>query len=60
MTGAENYAEAERLIESACDHFYDGAGEVANHQLQAAQVHATLALAAATSNPLGETFGRLS
>jgi hypothetical protein len=45
MTGPENYAEAERLVEMA-----DNAGIDSIHArlIAQAQVHATLALAAAT------------
>jgi hypothetical protein len=51
MTGPENYREAERLVDSAyrtSDQYGDGA-EAARQDLMAAQVHATLALAAATA-----------
>jgi hypothetical protein len=53
VTGPEHYREAERLLvstdRSVTDQFGDGA-ECARQQLAAAQVHATLALAAATVN----------
>ncbi|MER6492636.1 hypothetical protein [Streptomyces griseorubiginosus] len=47
MTGPEHYLEAERLLKSGADNFlrYGSAGSA----LDAAQVHATLALAAATA-----------
>ncbi|MFF1756174.1 hypothetical protein [Streptomyces sp. NPDC058266] len=51
MTGPEHYREAERLAGMAHHFTYgDGADPVAGHALAAeAQVHATLALAAATA-----------
>ncbi|MER5694879.1 hypothetical protein ACWDBO_31215 [Streptomyces mirabilis] len=47
MTGPEHYLESERLLKSAADNFlrHGNAGSA----LAAAQVHATLALAAATA-----------
>ena len=42
MTGAEHYAAAEALLEEA-------AGNSDSHKVALAQVHATLALAAATA-----------
>lgn len=45
MTGAEHYAEAERLINHAANW-----GDEAPRILAMAQVHATLALTAATAN----------
>jgi hypothetical protein len=59
MTGPQHYQEAERLLvhvdRSIQDQFGDGA-ECARQELAAAQVHATLALAAAAGlndNPNG-------
>jgi hypothetical protein len=50
-TGPENYREAERLVDSAyrMPDQYGEAAEAARQDLMAAQVHATLALAAATA-----------
>lgn len=47
MTGAEHFAEAERLIDEANREGYES-DERGRGILAAAQVHATLALAAAT------------
>lgn len=47
MTGAEHYREAERLIDSAGGEVTDDA----HQERLTAQVHATLALAAATAYP---------
>jgi hypothetical protein len=54
MKGAEHYQEAERLLRIAVEH--RDTGDRRDHQLAAqftaeAQVHATLALAAATARP---------
>ena len=50
MTGAQHYREAERLLaESMRPDSYDYPAEQAARFIAAAQVHATLALAAATS-----------
>ncbi|MFZ4264471.1 hypothetical protein [Streptomyces arboris] len=51
MTGPEHYREAERLIETAADILrpHDEGPCEADRVLAAAQVHATLALAAATA-----------
>lgn len=51
MTGPENYREAERLVDSAfrMPDQYGDAAEAARQDLMAAQVNATLALAAATA-----------
>lgn len=49
MTGPEHYHEAERLIEWA---FHDESPDP-SQTLATAQVHATLALAAATALPAG-------
>lgn len=46
MTGPEHYREAELLLKSAADNFLRDGN--AGSALAAAQVHATLALAAAT------------
>ena len=51
MTGREHFREAERLIDAAFrtpDQYGDGA-EGARQDIAAAQVHATLALVAATN-----------
>ena len=52
MNGPEHYREAERLLvhteRSVVDSFGEGA-ECARQQIAMAQVHATLALAAATA-----------
>jgi len=51
MNGPDNYVEAERLladVEKTPDQ-YGEAAEYCRQQLAAAQVHATLALAAATA-----------
>ncbi len=53
MTGPEHYLEAERLL-GAVEKTPDGWGEGAEYcrqELAAAQVHATLALAAAAALP---------
>ena len=53
MTGPEHYLEAERLL-GAVEKTPDAGGEAAEYcrqELAAAQVHATLALAAATAYP---------
>lgn len=58
MTGPEHYREAERLLVRA-DHFIygDGADPVAGAATAAqAQVHATLALAAATAEPHSQAY----
>lgn len=56
MTGPEHYAEAERLIrETGPEHTDDALLEIHAHTILAeAQVHATLALAAATADPFGD------
>lgn len=53
MTGPEHYREAERLIEEA-NHVGHQDPERGNGILAAAQVHATLALAAATATGLAD------
>jgi len=53
MSGPEHYRESERLLVDV-DRARDRSGDVAEYcrrQLAAAQVHATLALAAATAYP---------
>lgn len=49
MTGPEHYIEAERLLAEASTDGADGTYFVRPESLAAAQVHATLALAAATA-----------
>ena len=49
MTGPEHYREAEQLLASGLFHRDEGRPEPAAAALAAAQVHATLALAAATA-----------
>lgn len=49
MTGPEHYRKAETLVEAADDRFADGDEEGGVVLSQIAQVHATLALAAATA-----------
>ena len=51
MTGPEHYREAEKILEltSLEDHYR-------NYHLQAAQVHATLAAAAATALTAGDRY----
>lgn len=53
MTGPQHYAEAEQLLES-CGDF---PGEVADWKVAMAQVHATLAVAAATIEAASATAG---
>lgn len=48
MTGPEHYAEAERSLSVAADAVDGNMIELAHAALAAGQVHATLALAAAT------------
>lgn len=59
VTGAQHYTEAERLIMRADSMFGDSqVGDpypAAAHYIAAAQVHATLALAAATVQPIIST-----
>jgi hypothetical protein len=56
VTGPENYREAERLIEEANRVGHEDPQRAAG-MVASAQVHATLALAAATAlNPTGEDF----
>ena len=53
MTGPQHYRESERLlseVDTARDQYGDAA-KYCRQQLAAAQVHATLALAAATAYP---------
>ncbi|MCX4827133.1 hypothetical protein OG746_26935 [Streptomyces sp. NBC_01016] len=49
MTGPEHYVEAERLVAEAAVDGAEGTRFVRPENLAAAQVHATLALAAATA-----------
>jgi hypothetical protein len=57
MTGPEHYAEAERLLTEAAGLQVDYEDASTLPLLTRAQVHATLALAAATAlNPTGEDF----
>ena len=53
MTGPEHYAEAERLLEISSSTSAHGFPDNPQHlpMLAAAQIHATLALAAATALP---------
>lgn len=53
MTGPEHYREAERLINEAAVEGAEGTRFVRPENLAAAQVHATLALTAATALPNG-------
>ncbi|MHC3427232.1 hypothetical protein [Streptomyces sp. DT18] len=53
MTGIEHYREAERLLAEARYDRPDGVGYVRPENIAAAQVHATLALVAATALPPG-------
>ena len=58
MTGPEHYREAERLIEQAHQAQADnGPGCGSEELLVEAQVHATLAIAAATNYPAREWLG---
>lgn len=58
MTGPDHYREAERLIkETGPEHSDDALLEIHAHTILAkAQVHATLALAAAMAGGLGDAF----
>lgn len=49
MNGPSHYAEAERLLAEAADARDDGRGQTMRYCLDTAQIHATLALAAATA-----------
>jgi hypothetical protein len=54
MTGPEHYREAERLLATAYEDnltTYEGENPAAARNIAEAQVHATLALAAATALP---------
>lgn len=53
MTGPEHYREAERLLADARHEGADGVAYVRPENIAAAQVHATLALAAATAVATG-------
>ncbi|MDI5965807.1 hypothetical protein [Streptantibioticus silvisoli] len=58
MTGPEHYLEAERLLCDATDNDGDitATSERITATLTAAQVHATLALAAATAGQLADRY----
>ncbi|MFD8577206.1 hypothetical protein ACFV1H_17975 [Streptomyces virginiae] len=60
MTGPEHYRKAEALLAVADDYEDDGAPQTARSRREEAQVHATLALAAATAlideTPRGDCF----
>ena len=62
MTGPEHYREAEHLLRAAAACVADGNDVEADHYEARAQVHATLALAAATAlcpvidQPLGDLY----
>ena len=49
MTGPEHYRLAERLLEDADEHAHGGDTEMETLTISHAQVHATLAVAAATA-----------
>lgn len=49
MDGPKHYIESERLLEIAHEHYEEGFADSANFVLVRAEVHATLALAAATA-----------
>jgi len=51
MTGPEHYRAAEQLLNEADHHSVLG-----DTQIAAAQVHATLALAAATAEPIAQSY----
>ncbi|MFF6904558.1 hypothetical protein ACFY9Q_01280 [Streptomyces sp. NPDC012389] len=53
MTGPQHYREAERLLAEARHEGADGVAYVRLENIAAAQVHATLALAAATAVDTG-------
>jgi hypothetical protein len=61
MTGPEHWREAEKHLTAAAGIETDGADDSASawHQRQA-QVHATLAVAAATANPLASMWQDLT
>jgi len=58
MTGPEHYREAERLLAVADVYDEDGAWATAKARRAEAQVHATLALAAATALIAPQGAGR--
>jgi hypothetical protein len=56
MTGPEHYREAEQLLEQA--RASDVGGDMERYSVAAAQVHATLALAAATAADVEDQSSR--
>lgn len=56
MNGPEHYREAERLLAEAAVEGAEGTHFVRPENLTAAQVHATLALTAATAARLTDTY----
>ena len=57
MTGPEHYKEAARLLNDAVSWDYDERqGRADAVVIAAAQVHATLALAAATAEPIAQSY----
>lgn len=54
MTGPEHFKEAERLIEAGV--YDDQEPELVARDVALAQVHATLALAAATADPWADAW----
>jgi hypothetical protein len=60
MKGHEHYQEAERLVALALEQWDNGQCEIAHRvTMPQAQVHATLALAAATAEPSAQQYGGL-
>jgi hypothetical protein len=58
MTGAEHYAEAERLLAEAAEHVNTPRIGVSRTLAEMAQAHATLASAAATALPIDSLENR--
>lgn len=56
MTGPEHYREANRVLDHAEEHAAANSEEWYANAMAAAQVHATLALAAATAEPIAESY----
>lgn len=60
MNGPEHYREAERLLQGSVDYYNGGQSRVDRRptpeQVAEAQVHATLALAAATALPAATIY----
>jgi hypothetical protein len=58
MTGPEHFREAERLVDNAVHHTTEHPGDMRIAEVCAAtaQVHATLALAAATALPAAQRY----